>query len=48
MFPSARALVRSLAVLLALAVATASAIAQDWTNSGGNAQRNGLTDAYGP
>ena len=22
--------------------------AQDWTNSGGNAQRNGRTDAYGP
>ena len=27
---------------------TVSIPAQDWTNSGGNAQRNGLTTAYGP
>ena len=37
-----------LAVPLALFAAASSATAQDWTNSGGNAQRNGMTAAYGP
>jgi hypothetical protein len=34
-------------LLLALALA-APCLAQDWTNAGGNAGRNGRTDAYGP
>ena len=34
--------------VLTLLAAASSVPAQAWTNSGGNAQRNGLTDAFGP
>ncbi|MFN6195395.1 MAG: PQQ-binding-like beta-propeller repeat protein [Planctomycetota bacterium] len=37
-----------LVTLLVPVVAAAPAAAQDWNNIGGNAQRNGLTAAYGP
>ena len=37
-----------LVTLLVPVVAAAPAAAQEWTNSGGNGQRNGLTAAYGP
>ncbi|MFN6193265.1 MAG: PQQ-binding-like beta-propeller repeat protein, partial [Planctomycetota bacterium] len=39
---------RSLAFPIVLAAVAAGGSAQDWTTSGGNAQRNGLTTAYGP
>jgi hypothetical protein len=48
MFRSAFDCLRSLAVPIVLAAVSADGCAQDWTNSGGNAQRNGLTTAYGP
>jgi hypothetical protein len=40
-------LLRALPVVTLLAAAS-PVPAQAWTNSGGNAQRNGLTDAFGP
>jgi hypothetical protein len=48
MFRSTFVRLRSLAVPIVLAAVSADGSAQDWTNSGGNAQRNGLTTAYGP
>jgi hypothetical protein len=39
---------RLLVLPLALACTLFNASAQDWPNSGGNGQRNGLTAAYGP
>jgi len=47
--PQSRSLrLRLLVALLLLLAAASPALSQDWTNSGGNAQRNGLTSAFGP
>ena len=48
MIPIASRFLRFITRLLPVVVAAASTHAQDWTNTGGNAQRNGLTAAYGP
>lgn len=42
------AILRMTSAALAAAILLAPAAAQDWTNSGGNAQRNGVSPAYGP